>query len=231
MRKILIVEDDHDIAQLERDFLLASDFDAELCADGRDAGRLLKQNEYEAIVLDLMLPGKDGIQLCREIREKSNVPVIMVTARKEEIDKIRGLSVGADDYMVKPFSPAELVARVMAHINIYERMKDELQPEQTEEFMLGGLKVGMKAHRVERNGVEIPLTNREFEILSFFIENPNIVFSKERLFDRIWGMEAEGDLSTVTVQVNRLRDKIEEDPGNPKMIQTVWGVGYRFCFV
>ena len=231
MKKVLVLEDDKDIAELERDFLKASDFDVTICADGVQGMKLIKEDQYDAIVLDLMLPGKNGIDICLETRSISNVPIIMVTARKEDIDKIKGLSAGADDYVVKPFSAAELVVRVKAHISIHERMKNELQPERGEKTEIGELTIWRKARRVSRGEREIVLTNKEFEILDFFLNNPGIVFSKETLYDRIWGEEAMGDLSAVTVQVNRLREKIEDDPEKPKIIQTVWGIGYRFCII
>ena len=172
-----------------------------------------------------MLPGKNGFEICREIRRQSDTPILFVTAKKEDIDKIRGFGIGADDYMVKPFSPAELVARVKAHIQIHGRLKAEKQETY---IKAGALEIYPESYRVYKNGVTIDLTGREFELLLYFTENPNIVFSRERLFDRIWGMEAVGDISTVTVHVNKLRDKIEDNPSRPKMIRTVWGVGYRF---
>ncbi|GLB28490.1 DNA-binding response regulator [Lacrimispora amygdalina] len=226
--KVLIVEDDRLIAELERDFLLASNFEIEIAETGMDGIGFIEKEEFDAVLLDLMLPQMDGTSVCRKIREKSNVPIIMVTAKKEDVDKIRGLAVGADDYIVKPFSPTELVARVRAHISIHERIKKEFEHEEIEEKIeIRNLEIYPKARRIFRNKEEVALTNKEFELLLFFIENPNIAFSKDTLFDRIWGMDAVGDTATVTVHVNRLREKIEPDEENP-MIQTVWGIGYRF---
>lgn len=202
MKKILIVEDDRLIAELERDYLEASEYEVELAMDGFAGMKLVREQEYDLVILDVMLPGVSGFEICREIRKTKDIPVLLVTAKKEDVDKIRGLGLGADDYIVKPFSPAELVARVKAHIGIHERLL--------------------------KKGREVTLTNREFELLLFLAENPNIAFSKETLFDRVWGMDAVGDTATVTVHVNRLREKLEDDTGSPDYIETVWGVGYRF---
>lgn len=225
MDKVLIMEDDELIAELERDYLLAEGMAADIAVNGRNGMEQFKKKKYEAVILDLMLPGKNGFEICQEIRKKSDIPILLVTAKKEDIDKIKGLGLGADDYVVKPFSPVELVARVKAHIQIHKNLKEE----KTEKVIkVGTLTIYPDAYSVYKNGCAIELTSREFEMLLFFARNPNIVFSKERLFDNIWGMEAVGDLSTVTVYVNKLREKIEEDPSNPQWIKTVWGVGYRF---
>ena len=224
MDKVLIMEDDELIAELERDYLLAEGMAADIAVNGRNGMEQFKKKKYEAVILDLMLPGKNGFEICQEIRKKSDIPILLVTAKKEDIDKIKGLGLGADDYVVKPFSPVELVARVKAHIQIHKNLKEE----KTEKVIkVGTLTIYPDAYSVYKNGCAIELTSREFEMLLFFARNPNIVFSKERLFDNIWGMEAVGDLSTVTVYVNKLREKIEEDPSNPQWIKTVWGVGYR----
>lgn len=228
MEKILIIEDDTLIADLERDYLLAEGMEADVETDGRKGlkrfERGAEENEYAAVILDLMLPGKNGFELCREIRRQSDVPILLVTARKEDIDKIKGLGLGADDYIVKPFSPVELMARVKAHIRIHRNLKAE-QKESC--LTAGNLKIYPESYKVCRGEKEIDLTRREFEILVLFARNPGIVFTRERIFDRIWGMEAIGDMSTVTVHVNKLREKIETDPSEPELIQTVWGVGYR----
>ncbi|HIR12937.1 MAG TPA: response regulator transcription factor [Candidatus Choladousia intestinavium] len=225
MNRILIIEDDELIAELERDYLAAEEMEADIAADGISGLEQFKKKEYQAVILDLMLPGKNGFSICREIRKLSDVPILLVTARKEEIDKIRGLGLGADDYVVKPFSPMELVARVKAHMQIHRSLKSG-SSERT--IKAGRLEIYPDSYRVYKDGQPVELTGREFELLFFLAENPNIVFSKERLFDRIWGMEAVGDLATVTVHVNKLREKIEDDPSSPKLIKTVWGVGYRF---
>ncbi|MFV0527405.1 MAG: response regulator transcription factor [Lachnospiraceae bacterium] len=225
MKRILIIEDDHLIAELERDYLAAQGMEADIAADGQTGLELFSQNEYGAVVLDLMLPVRDGYEICKEIRANSNVPILMVTAKKEDIDKIRGLGLGADDYIVKPFSPPELVARVKAHIHIHELLASKSS---NECIQVRNLKIYTNAYRVYKEDKETELTSREFKLLLFLAENPNIVFSKEILFDRIWGMDAVGDLSTVTVHINKIRDKIEDSPSKPALIQTVGGVGYRF---
>ena len=235
MRKILVVEDDHLIAELERDYLEASEYEVEIAKDGYEGVRLSNENTYALIVLDVMLPGVSGFDICREIRKKKNVPVIMVTAKKTDVDKIRGLGLGADDYIIKPFSPTELVARVQAHIRIHERLLGEAGTgavqHQENCIDLGTLKIYPLSRRVIANGKEVSMANKEFELLMFLAQNPNIVFSRDTLFDRIWGMEALGDTDTVTVHVNRIRGKIEEDPSNPRYIETIWGAGYRFNVV
>ena len=225
MEKILIIEDDELIADLERDYLLTEGMEADLETDGKRGLERFKEGTYTAVILDLMLPGKNGFEICREIRRLSDIPVLLVTARKEDIDKIKGLGLGADDYIVKPFSPVELMARVKAHIRIHRTLKTD----QKERCLTAGkLKIYPASYKVYREDKEIELTRREFEILVLFAQNPGIVFTRERIFDRIWGMEAVGDMSTVTVHVNKLREKIGEGTSEPGMIQTVWGVGYRF---
>ncbi|WP_195269805.1 response regulator transcription factor [Eubacterium sp. 1001713B170207_170306_E7] len=228
MKKILIIEDDRKIAELERDYLEISDFQVELASDG-DAGLTSAvKGSFDLIVLDLMLPGTDGFTICRKIREKKETPIIMVSAKRDDVDKIRGLGLGADDYMVKPFSPAELVARVKAHITRFERLTSQGQKANHYIIEINGLKIDKNARRVYLKDNEITLANKEFDLLLFMAENPNIVFNKETLFERIWGMDALGDTTTVTVHVNRLREKIEEDNREPRYIETVWGAGYRF---
>ena len=229
MEKILIVEDDELIAELERDYLEASGYEVVL-AFGGEAGLREFQKGCDAAVLDIMLPKKNGFELCREIRKTSDIPILLVTAKKEDIDKIRGLGLGADDYVVKPFSPAELVARVKAHIGIHARLGQREQGSRQEECLaFGDLKIYPKAYRVFLKDKEIALANREFELLLFLASNPNIVFSKETLFERIWGMDALGDSATVMVHVNRIREKLKDPSDDREYIQTVWGAGYRFC--
>ena len=177
-----------------------------------------------------MLPGKDGFQVCREIRAVKEIPILMVTAKKEYIYKIQGLGIGADDYIVKPFSPSELVARVNAHISRYERLTNIDRGNNLEQssITIGRIKILLKARRVYVGEEEVKFANKEFELLMFLALNPNIVFSKDNLLDRIWGEESFGDSSTVTVHINRIREKIELDSSNPEYIETVWGAGYRF---
>ena len=222
MKKILIIEDDASIAELERDYLMADGFEVTVIGDGREGLRKALEEEFALIVLDVMLPGADGFEICTEIRAHKNTPVLMVSARRDDVDKVKGLGLGADDYMVKPFSPSELVARVRAHISRYERLTNKAEGST---LSVRGLTIDIPARRVYVQGEEAVLKNKEFELLLFFAENPNIVFSKETLFDRIWGMDSLGDTATVTVHVNRIRDKIEHAD---KYIETVWGSGYRF---
>lgn len=230
MKKILIIEDDPLIADLERDYLEVNEFNVEIATDGKTGLQLCKDKGYDLILLDVMLPGISGFEICREIRKQMNIPIVMVTAKKTDVDKIRGLGLGADDYIIKPFSPTELVARVKAHINIHERLLQDAggisEPETPLEIR--ELRILPPSRKVFVRGEEIFLTNKEFELLLFLATNPNIVFSKDVLFDRIWGLDAVGDMATVTVHVNRIREKIEKDTSSPEYIETIWGAGYRF---
>lgn len=228
MKRILIIEDDIAIAELERDYLEINGFEIEIATDGDMGLKLACSKEFDLILLDLMLPYKNGFELCREIRKQSDIPILMVTAKKESIDKIRGLGLGADDYIVKPFDPAELVARVKAHLSRYDRLTSVDKPTSLPEIVVGKLRILPKAWRVYVGDEEVRLTSREFELLLFLATNPNIVFTKDNLFNSIWGQEAMGDVATVIVHINRLREKIEEDSSNPSYIETVWGAGYRF---
>lgn len=228
MEKVLIVEDDELIAELERDYLEAAGFDVELVFEGSEGLRRALVGGWDAMILDVMLPGKSGFEVCREVRRNLNLPILMVTAKKEDVDKIRGLGLGADDYLVKPFSPAELVARVKSHIQIHERLLEQKEEQRDSKIRIKNLEIHPKARRVYLNGEEMNLANKEFELLLFLAENPNIVFSKDTLFDRIWGMDSVGNTATVTVHVNRLREKLEKDEVSPQFIETVWGAGYRF---
>lgn len=227
MKKILIIEDDISIAELERDYLEINGFMVEIENSG-DGGltKALKQ-EYDLIILDLMLPRVDGFEICRQIRNKRNTPILMVSAKKEDIDKIRGLGLGADDYMTKPFSPSELVARVKAHISRYERLTGGSNIKK-EIIEFRGLVIDESSRRVFLNDKEIVLTAKEFDLLLYLASNPNRVFSKDELFEKIWGADSQGDLATVTVHIRKLREKIERDPSNPQYIETIWGAGYRF---
>lgn len=225
--QILIIEDDQLIAELERDYLEASGFEVEIRLNGDDGYKSLMAGGFDTVILDIMLQGRNGFDICREIRRRLNIPVIMVTAKKEDVDKIRGLGLGADDYMVKPFSPAELVARVKSHIQIHKRLLDQRE-EQQESIIIRNIRILPKERRVYVDGEETALANKEYELLLFLAENPNIVFSKENLFDRVWGMEHVGNTATGTVHINRIREKIEKDPSAPPFVETVWGAGYRF---
>ncbi len=227
MSKILIIEDDRDIAEVERDYLAINGFDADLTDNGITGIDLVKQNEYNLVLLDLMLPGLDGFAVCKKLREITDIPILMVTARKEDIDKIRGLGLGADDYIEKPFSPNVLVARVKANLAQYERLKKTEEKKETV-IDVGDYKINTSSHRVYKHGEEIELKNKEYELFLFLVMNADIVFDKEALYEKIWGLDSLGDTATVAVHINRLRERLEDDPSNPKHIQTVWGAGYRF---
>ena len=226
MAKILIVEDDEEIAMLERDYLEIEGFQTEILSDGGAAEEAALTGAYDLILLDLMLPGRSGYEVCRRIRDQVDVPILMVTARTESVDKIRGLGLGADDYIAKPFDPAELVARVKSHLSRYQRLTGG-RGEDDGAIQVGDLRILPQSWKVFKGNQEIKMPNREFALLKFLAENPNIVFSKERLFETIWGYDYVGDSATVTVHVGRIRDKIEDDPAHPKIIETVWGAGYR----
>ncbi|SCY32342.1 response regulator transcription factor [Alkaliphilus peptidifermentans] len=227
MKKILIIEDDISIAELERDYLEINGYLVEVENSGDQGLIKAKNQQYDLIILDLMLPKVDGFEICKQIRRNKNVPIIMVSAKKEDIDKIRGLGLGADDYMTKPFSPSELVARVKAHITRYERLTKKTN-EDNNEIQIRGLSIDKASRRVFVNAKEVILTTKEFDLLLFLASNPNIVFKKEELFEKLWGLESHGDISTITVHIRKIREKIEIDPSNPQYIETIWGVGYRF---
>ena len=226
--KILIIEDEKNIAELERDYLEANGYEAQIVFDGNVGVTQVQNGNFDLVLLDLMLPGIDGFEVCREIRKISDIPVLLISAKREDIDKIRGLGIGADDYITKPFSPSELVARVGAHLSRYERLTAKSTPEESNEIAVGALHIDRNARRVYVGGEEVSLTNKEFDLLIFLAQNPNIVYSKESLFDKIWGLNSIGETSTVTVHINRIRDKVEADTTNPQYIETVWGAGYRF---
>ena len=229
-KRILIVEDDADISMVEEAYLEAAGFETRIVTDGTGISSLIQKEEYDLILLDLMLPGKSGYEICREIRDKVDVPILMVTARTESVDKVRGLGLGADDYISKPFDPAELVARVNANLRQYERMLQRLpreKKEEPEEIIIQDLRILVNSWKVYKGEKEIKFPNREFELLKFLAMNPNIVFSKEQLFEKIWGYDYVGDSATVMVHINRIREKIEDDSKNPKILETVWGAGYR----
>lgn len=226
--KILIIEDDLSIAELENDYLTMSGFECDIATDGNSGLEKARSGDYALIIVDIMLPGRDGFSICKEIRAESDVPIIFLSAKSDEIDKVRGLGLGADDYMTKPFSPSELVARVKSHIARYEKLTAAANKAKPDVLMIGGLKIDKNAHRVYVDDNEVAMPVKEYELLLFLAENPNIVFNKERLFDRIWGMDAMGDVSTVTVHIQRIRDKIDKNRSGNKFIETVWGAGYRF---
>ncbi len=227
MSKILIIEDEIEIADLEKDYLELSGFQVSIANDGNKGLAMALTEDYDLIILDLMLPGMDGFDVCKMIREKKNIPIIMVSAKKDDIDKIRGLGLGADDYMTKPFSPSELVARVKAHMARYDRLVGS-QAKVNDIIEIRGIRIDKTARRVYVDDVEKAFTTKEFDLLTFLAENPNHVFTKEELFREIWDMESVGDIATVTVHIKKIREKIEYDTAKPQYIETIWGVGYRF---
>ena len=227
MSKILIIEDEEAIADLEKDYLELSGFEVEIQNNGDVGLQEALSKDFDLIILDLMLPGMDGFEVCKRIRDEKNVPILMVSAKKDDIDKIRGLGMGADDYMTKPFSPSELVARVKAHMARYDRLVGS-SPKNSDIVEIRGLRIDKTARRVYVDGEEKNFTNKEFDLLTFLAENPNHVFTKEELFRKIWGMESIGDIATVTVHIKKIREKIEYDSAKPQYIETLWGVGYRF---
>ena len=227
MSRILIVEDEHAIAELERDYLELSGFEVEVANDGQTGLHKSLAEEYDLIILDLMLPEVDGFEICRQVRAEKNTPIIMVSAKKDDIDKIRGLGLGADDYMTKPFSPSELVARVKAHMARYERLVGSAI-EENKVIEIRGIKIDITARRVWINGEEKSFTTKEFDLLTFLASHPNHVYTKDELFSEIWDMESIGDIATVTVHIKKIREKIEFDTSKPQYIETIWGVGYRF---
>ena len=227
MSRILIVEDEISIAELEKDYLELSDYEVDIASDGETGESMALKGDYVLCILDVMLPGKDGFEICKAIRKEKNIPIIMVSAKRDDIDKIRGLGLGADDYITKPFSPSELVARVKAHLARYYRLVASTVP-QNDVLEIRGLKIDKTARRVFVNNEEKVFTTKEFDLLLFLASNPNKVFSKDELFRNIWDMESIGDIATVTVHIKKIREKIEYDTSKPQYIETIWGVGYRF---
>jgi DNA-binding response OmpR family regulator len=229
MARILIIEDEKEIADLEKDYLEMNGFEVETFDRGDDGLEAAMNNDYDLVVLDLMLPGTDGFDICRKVRAEKNIPIIMVSAKKDDIDKIRGLGLGADDYMTKPFSPGELVARVKAHLAQYERLVGAGKRKNDNDLIeIRGIKIDKTARRVFVDGEEKIFTTKEFDLLSFLAENPNKVYTKDDLFRTIWGMESVGDIATVTVHIKKIREKLGDVSGDSKYIETIWGVGYRF---
>lgn len=225
--KILIIEDEESIAELEKDYLELSGFEVQIENSGDTGLKVALEKDFNLILLDLMLPEVDGFKICKQVREKKNTPILMVSAKKDDIDKIRGLGLGADDYITKPFSPSEMVARVKAHLARYERLIGS-GVQENEIIEIRGLKIDKTARRVYLNGEEKIFTTKEFDLLTFLAQNPNRVFSKEELFKKIWDMDSVGEIATVTVHIKKIREKIEFSTAKPQYIETIWGVGYRF---
>ena len=226
MSKILIVEDEEAIADLEKDYLELNDFEVVIENSGDTGLATALSEDFDLIILDLMLPGIDGFEICKRIREEKDIPILMVSAKKDDIDKIRGLGLGADDYLTKPFSPSELVARVKAHMARYNRLVGT-HTKENDIVEIRGIRIDKTARRVFVDGVEKTFTTKEFDLLTFLAENPNHVFTKEELFREIWDMDSIGDIATVTVHIKKIREKIETDTSKPQYIETIWGVGYR----
>ncbi len=228
-KKILIIEDDVSIAELQKDYLEVANFEVIVCDNGLQGLKILQDSQVDLLILDIMLPGMDGLEILRSMKEDKEIPVLLVSAKKEEIDKIKGLSLGADDYITKPFSPGELVARVKAHLENYERLKHRFcEGNKGNTITIRGLKIEKDSRRVFVLGQEVSLAHKEFGLLLYLVQNPNRVFGREELFEHVWGLEALGDSATVTVHIARVREKIEIDPSNPQYVETVWGAGYRF---
>lgn len=227
MSKILIIEDEEAIADLEKDYLELSEFEVEIENSGDTGLACALAGDFDLVILDLMLPGIDGFEVCKRIREEKNIPILMVSAKKDDIDKIRGLGLGADDYMTKPFSPSELVARVKAHLARYDRLVGA-QKQENDIVEIRGIRIDKTARRVYIDGEEKNFTTKEFDLLTFLAEHPNHVYTKEELFREIWDMDSIGDIATVTVHIKKIREKIEFDTSKPQYIETIWGVGYRF---
>jgi DNA-binding response OmpR family regulator len=228
MKRILIIEDEQVIAEVEKDYLEANGYAVEIAASGDVGLKMALHGDYDLILLDLMLPKTDGFEICKQVRKVKNIPILMVSAKKEDIDKIRGLGLGADDYVIKPFSLGELVARVKAHLARYDRLITDNRIRSTDELRIRGIQIDKQSRKVFVNDAEVLFTSKEFDLLLFLLMNPNRVFSKDDLFEKIWGLDSFGDFATVTVHISKLREKIEADPSKPQYIETIWGVGYRF---
>jgi DNA-binding response OmpR family regulator len=228
MKRILIIEDEQVIAEVEKDYLEANGYEVEIEASGDVGLKKAISEDYDLILLDLMLPKTNGFEICKQVRKVKNIPILMVSAKKEEIDKIRGLGLGADDYVIKPFSLGELVARVKAHLARYDRLIADNSMRSTDEIRIQGILIDKLSRKVFVNEAEVPFTSREYDLLLFMMMNPNRVFSKDDLFEKIWGLDSFGDFATVTVHISKIREKVEADPSKPRYIETIWGVGYRF---
>jgi len=223
--RILIVEDEKEIAELLKDYLVEEHFEVIIASDGREAIHLYREYRPQLMILDIMLPKLDGMEVCRTIRSESSIPIIMLSAKKSDVDKIVGLGIGADDYVVKPFSPGEIIARVKAQLR---RANQLSSPAEKSEFVrYQDLELNIKAYEVTVRNQPVPFSAKEFEVLRFFALHPNQVLTREQIFQHVWGLGEHGDLNTVTVHIKKIREKIEVDPANPTMIKTVWGVGYK----
>lgn len=227
MTRILIVEDEQDIAELERDYLERAEYEVDIAYDGISGLQMALNGDYDLLILDLMLPEVDGFEICQQVREHKNTPILMVSAKKDDVDKIRGLGLGADDYITKPFSPSELVARVQAHLARYERLVHSGDTD-SKIIEIRGLKIDLTDRRVWVNGEEKMFTTKEFDLLRFLATHPNHVYKKEELFQKVWNMDSVGDIATVTVHIKKIREKVEFDTAKPQYIETIWGIGYRF---
>lgn len=225
-KRILIVEDDDDIASIEKDYLEVSGYQVTVEENGTAGLTEALTGDYDLILLDVMLPGMDGFQIVRKLRDKVDIPIMMVTAKRTDIDKIRGLGFGADDYIEKPFSPGVLVAKVKSQLAQYERLKGK--PEDRKRITISGITLESDTHRIWVRGEEKVLPNKEFQLLEFLMVHADVVYSRETLYTRIWGMDSLGNTATVPVHINRLREAVEEDPANSRHILTIWGVGYKF---
>jgi DNA-binding response OmpR family regulator len=230
MKRILIIEDEEVIVEVEKDYLEASGFAVEVATSGDIGLKKALEEEYDLIILDLMLPKTDGFEICRQVRLSKNIPILMISAKKEDIDKIRGLGLGADDYITKPFSLGELVARVKAHLARYDRLMSDNRIRQKDEIRIRGIHIDKMSRKVFVNETEVPFTSKEYDLLLFLAIHPNRVFSKDELFEKIWGLDSLGDNATVTVFISKLREKIEVEPSKPQYIETIWGVGYRLNY-
>lgn len=228
MKRVLIIEDDISIAELERDYLEINGFSVDIESSGDKGFYKVQHEDYDLVILDVMLPTMDGFEICKRIRIEKDIPILMVSAKKEDIDKIRALGLGADDYMTKPFSPNELVARVKAHILRYERLVNGSGKKEQDIIQIRGITIDKTSRRIFINDKEMNFTTKEFDLLLLLASNPNRVFSKEELFERIWGMDSAGEIATVTVHIRKIREKIESDSSKPQYIETIWGIGYRF---
>ncbi|MDR1537506.1 MAG: response regulator transcription factor [Clostridiales bacterium] len=227
MKRILIIEDDKQIAEFEKDYLEASQYEVDVCATGDSGLRKAEEADYSLIILDISMPNMDGFEVCRQLAKKRDIPIIFVSAKSDSLDKLKGFGLGAADYVVKPFEPSELVARVNTHIKRYDLLTNSKEAS-ANEILSGDLRIEKQSRRVFLKDSEVSLANKEFDLLLFMAENPNIVFSKNKLLDEVWGIDAYVDLSTVAVHINRIREKIEENSSKPKFVETVWGAGYRF---
>lgn len=228
MKRVLIIEDEQSIAELERDYLEINGFITEISLFGDEGLNLALAKDFDLVLLDLMLPKISGFEICKKIRQVKDIPIIMVTAKKDEIDKVRGFGLGADDYIVKPFSPNELIARIRAHLSRYDRLLTKNLEPSSNEIFIRGLHIDRSARKVFVDNREVVFTTKEFDVLVFLATNPNQVLSKVQLFEKIWGYNSVGDITTVTVHIRKIREKIERDSSNPVYIETVWGAGYRF---